>query len=97
MTVPDSGVRDEHGMEPIDNLFSSPAKSDDEHQQQQDDAPSEDDGGGEEAMDITTSAVPPCKIRNTPLKEEPCGRLTHHPFCYSIWHRPGRAAKRPWE
>ncbi|KAL3427616.1 cupin [Phlyctema vagabunda] len=27
ITLPDTGVRDEHGLEPIDNLFSSPEKS----------------------------------------------------------------------
>lgn len=27
MTVPDTGVRDEHGLEPIDHLFSSPEKA----------------------------------------------------------------------
>lgn len=54
MTVPDSGVRDEHGMEPIENLFSSPGKSD--HEDQQDEG-SDEYGSGEEAMDITTSMV----------------------------------------
>jgi centromere protein C len=27
ITLEDRGIRDEHGMEPLDNLFSSPAKS----------------------------------------------------------------------
>lgn len=54
VTVPDSGVRDEHGMEPIENLFSSPGKSD--HEDQQDEG-SDEYGSGEEAMDITTSTV----------------------------------------
>jgi hypothetical protein len=26
LTVPDSGIRDEHGLEPMDHLFSSPEK-----------------------------------------------------------------------
>lgn len=26
LTLPDTGIRDEHGLEPIDGLFSSPAK-----------------------------------------------------------------------
>jgi centromere protein C len=26
LTVPDSGIRDEHGLEPMDDLFSSPNK-----------------------------------------------------------------------
>jgi centromere protein C len=61
VTVPDSGVRDEHGMEPLENLFSSPGKSDQDEEQdeEQDDAPSEeDDGNGEAPMDITTSMRP---------------------------------------
>ncbi|KAL2018764.1 hypothetical protein VTK56DRAFT_392 [Thermocarpiscus australiensis] len=62
VTVPDSGVRDEHGMEPIENLFSSPGKSD--HEGNQYDAPS-DDGSGEEAMDITTtSGIGPAALLN---------------------------------
>ncbi|KAH6620624.1 kinetochore CENP-C fungal-like protein [Chaetomium sp. MPI-SDFR-AT-0129] len=52
VTVPDSGVRDEHGMEPIENLFSSPGKSDQEENQEN----SDDYGSGEEAMDITTTS-----------------------------------------
>lgn len=39
-------------MEPIENLFSSPGKSDQEDQNQEN---SDDYGSGEEAMDITTS------------------------------------------
>lgn len=27
LTVPDSGIRDEHGLEPMDDLFSSPNKA----------------------------------------------------------------------
>ena len=49
ITVKDTGIRDEHGMEPIDALFSSPSKpngnSDDD---------SDDDGSGE-PMELTTS------------------------------------------
>lgn len=41
-------------MEPIENLFSSPGKSD--HEDQQDEG-SDEYGSGEEAMDITTSTV----------------------------------------
>ncbi|KAK4130285.1 hypothetical protein BT67DRAFT_391407 [Trichocladium antarcticum] len=54
VTVPDSGFRDEHGMEPLDALFSSPEKSD--HDEERDDAASEDDESGDEAMDITTTS-----------------------------------------
>ncbi|KAK4122516.1 hypothetical protein N657DRAFT_620335 [Parathielavia appendiculata] len=53
VTVPDSGIRDEHGMEPIENLFSSPAKSD--HEEDQAEA-SDDYGSGEEDMDLTTGS-----------------------------------------
>ncbi|EAQ87012.1 hypothetical protein CHGG_08265 [Chaetomium globosum CBS 148.51] len=62
VTVPDSGVRDEHGMEPIENLFSSPGKSD--HEDQQDEG-SDEYGSGEEAMDITTtSGIGPAALLN---------------------------------
>ncbi|KAK4101800.1 hypothetical protein N658DRAFT_495735 [Parathielavia hyrcaniae] len=63
VTVPDSGVRDEHGMEPIENLFSSPAKSDNEEEQAE---ASDDYGSGEEEdMDITTgSGLGPATILN---------------------------------
>ncbi|KAL2133447.1 hypothetical protein VTI74DRAFT_2333 [Chaetomium olivicolor] len=66
VTVPDSGVRDEHGMEPIENLFSSPSKSDTEeqHEEQHEEA-SDDYGSGEEAMDITTgSGITPAALLN---------------------------------
>ncbi|SPQ20613.1 716a4b6b-45df-4878-b9b2-f2954843763f [Thermothielavioides terrestris] len=62
VTVPDSGVRDEHGMEPLENLFSSPGKSD--HEEEQEGA-SDEDGSGEEAMDITTtSGIGPAALLN---------------------------------
>jgi centromere protein C len=54
VTVPDSGVRDEHGMEPLDNLFSSPSKSD--HDQEEE--VSVESNSGDEAMDITASMAP---------------------------------------
>ncbi|KAL2155604.1 hypothetical protein VTH82DRAFT_346 [Thermothelomyces myriococcoides] len=64
VTVPDSGVRDEHGMEPIENIFSSPGKSDNEDQQGGEGS----DGygsGEEEAMDITTtSGIGPAAMLN---------------------------------
>ncbi|GAB1313658.1 mitotic fidelity of chromosome transmission-related protein [Madurella fahalii] len=64
VTVPDSGVRDEHGMEPLENLFSSPGKSD--YGGEEDDMVSDDDdGNGEEAMDITTtSGIGPAALLN---------------------------------
>jgi centromere protein C len=42
-------------MEPIENLFSSPGKSDPEEE----DEPSDDFGSGEEPMDLTTSTATP--------------------------------------
>ncbi|KAJ4286365.1 mitotic fidelity of chromosome transmission- protein [Collariella sp. IMI 366227] len=70
VTVPDSGVRDEHGMEPIEDLFSSPGKSDEEHhaerEEEEEEEEEEDDyGSGEEAMDITTgSGITPAALLN---------------------------------
>lgn len=49
--LPDSGVRDEHGMEPIENLFSSPKKPDDEDEEEE----SDDGDSGEAPMELTTS------------------------------------------
>ncbi|OAA67151.1 cupin domain containing protein [Niveomyces insectorum RCEF 264] len=46
VTLRDTGVRDEHGMEPIDDIFSSPAKSRDGNVSDGDDG---DDNGEEEA------------------------------------------------
>jgi hypothetical protein len=56
-------------MEPLENLFSSPAKSD--HEEEQAEA-SDDYGSGEEAMDITTSTQPAVGSRNN----EECRALT---------------------
>ncbi len=60
VTLKDSGVRDEHGMEPLDSLFSSPEKTktkgkavDDEEEEEEDDDSS--DGGME--MDIDYSML----------------------------------------
>ncbi|KAK3298048.1 kinetochore CENP-C fungal-like protein [Chaetomium fimeti] len=61
VTVPDSGVRDEHGMEPIETLFSSPGKSD--HEDQQDEG-SDDYGSGEEMDITTTSGIGPAALLN---------------------------------
>ncbi|KAK4187580.1 putative centromere protein [Podospora australis] len=54
VTVPDSGVRDEHGMEPIENLFSSPRKPDDEDEELEDEEDEED----WEPMELTTNIGP---------------------------------------
>ncbi|KAK3898059.1 centromere protein 3 [Staphylotrichum tortipilum] len=62
LTVPDSGMRDEHGMEPIEHLFSSPVKSDHEGQEEEEE---DEYGSGEEAMDITTtSGIGPAALLN---------------------------------
>jgi centromere protein C len=61
LTIPDSGIRDEHGMEPLDAVFSSPDKpkpakkalADEDEEVDE----SEDNDTGE-AMDITTSMSP---------------------------------------
>ena len=84
VTVPDSGVRDEHGMEPLENLFSSPGKSD--HEEQQDEG-SDDYGSGEEAMDITTS---------TAQEDAQWKSLAANLGC-SIWNWPSGVAQRPRE
>ncbi|KAK4167294.1 putative centromere protein [Cladorrhinum sp. PSN259] len=52
VTIPDSGIRDEHGMEPIENLFSSPKKPDDDEVEEEEEEES-DDGTGEAPMDLT--------------------------------------------
>jgi centromere protein C len=65
VTLRDTGVRDEHGMEPIDNIFSSPAKGnsddgdeeeedDEEEGEEADDDDDDDDENGEAPMDLTT-------------------------------------------
>ncbi|KAG7285594.1 hypothetical protein NEMBOFW57_010223 [Staphylotrichum longicolle] len=52
VTVPDTGVRDEHGMEPIENLFSSPGKSDPDDGEAE---ASDDFESGDEPMEITAT------------------------------------------
>jgi hypothetical protein len=71
-------------MEPIENLFSSPGKSD--HEDQQDEG-SDDYGSGEEAMDITTSAAQQDAQRKSLVAN----------FGYSIWNWPSSAAQRSRE
>ena len=51
IVLKDTGIRDEHGMEPLDALFSSPRKEASEEENV-----SGDDGSGED-MDITTSTA----------------------------------------
>ncbi|KAK3314827.1 kinetochore CENP-C fungal-like protein [Apodospora peruviana] len=63
VTLKDTGIRDEHGMEPIDNLFSSPRKPD--GSDDDDNATADDDEGSGEDMDITTtSGIGPAAILN---------------------------------
>ncbi len=63
VTLRDTGVRDEHGMEPLDDIFSSPSKSrdgdafqNDDSSESQEEADDDDDDGdnGEADMDLTT-------------------------------------------
>lgn len=53
VTLRDTGARDEYGMQPIDDIFSSPSKAN---------GGSESDDGGEADMDLTTGEtfVPRC-------------------------------------
>lgn len=74
MTLRDTGVRDEHGMEPMESIFSSPSKSTDgdAHDASEDegaedegagadevDDDDDDDGSGEVDMDLTTGEPKP--------------------------------------
>jgi len=63
ITLKDSGIRDEHGMEPLDALFSSPSKPDRTgggmHDDGDEDEYESDDDGSGEPMDLTTSTAPP--------------------------------------
>ncbi|KAK3321228.1 kinetochore CENP-C fungal-like protein [Cercophora scortea] len=61
ITLKDSGIRDEHGMEPLDALFSSPHKANGGDDDDDDD---NNEGSGEE-MDITnTSGIGPAALLN---------------------------------
>ncbi|CAK7209517.1 mitotic fidelity of chromosome transmission-related protein [Sporothrix curviconia] len=51
VTLRDTGVRDEHGMEPIDDIFSSPAKGNSDDGDEEEEDEDEDEDGGEEADD----------------------------------------------
>lgn len=94
VTVPDSGVRDEHGMEPIENIFSSPGKPDD-RDDSQDDGLSDEEGSGEAAMDITTSRRPrPVVCACAQGAAESLWSLT---LGCSIRNWAGSAAQRSWE
>lgn len=63
ITLKDTGVRDEHGMEPLDALFSSPRKPDGRS-----DDDSDDDGSGE-PMELTTNlGAGPAALLSGPAK-----------------------------
>ncbi|KAK3392226.1 kinetochore CENP-C fungal-like protein [Sordaria brevicollis] len=72
VTLKDSGVRDEHGMQPLDDLFSSPQKpttedrdEDEAEEDQEDGGASEDGRADSEDMDITTtSGIAPAALLN---------------------------------
>jgi centromere protein C len=58
LTIPDSGIRDEHGMEPLEAVFSSPEKpkpAKSAHVDEEEEVDESDDNDTGEAMDITTS------------------------------------------
>lgn len=60
VTLKDSGIRDEHGMQPLEDLFSSPHKptedrDEDKGEDDEDGGASEDGRADSEDMDITTS------------------------------------------
>ena len=62
VTLKDSGVRDEHGMEPLDSLFSSPEKTNTkgkavEYEEEDEEDDESSDGGME--MDIDYSMLNP--------------------------------------
>lgn len=56
-------------MEPLEDLFSSPGKSD--HEEERDDAESDSDESEGEAMDITTSKAPAWMEGPRQLTSEP--------------------------
>lgn len=91
MTVPDSGVRDEHGMEPIENLFSSPAKSDHEEQEAEEEEEEDEYGSGEEAMDITTST------HSQNVDHDTHSQGLSSDIVHSIRDWAGSAPQRAWE
>ncbi|KAM7187217.1 Kinetochore CENP-C-like protein [Naviculisporaceae sp. PSN 640] len=64
ITLKDTGIRDEHGMEPIDALFSSPRKEASEGEQEEEEEGSGDDGSGEDMDITTTSGIGPAALLN---------------------------------
>ncbi|KAK4180725.1 putative centromere protein [Triangularia setosa] len=74
--LPDSGVRDEHGMEPIENLFSSPKKPDDEDEEEE----SEDGDSGEAPMELTTNmGLGPAALLNGQASRFPASSQNRSP------------------
>ncbi|KAK4195232.1 putative centromere protein [Triangularia verruculosa] len=74
--LPDSGVRDEHGMEPIENLFSSPKKPDDEDDEEE----SEDGDSGEAPMELTTNmGLGPAALLNGQANRFPASSQNRSP------------------
>jgi hypothetical protein len=51
ITLPDTGVRDEHGMEPLDNMFSSPRKANGDDDEYSSDEQSMDIDNSQESFD----------------------------------------------
>ncbi|KAK3344469.1 Mif2/CENP-C like-domain-containing protein [Lasiosphaeria hispida] len=54
ITLKDTGIRDEYGMEPLDALFSSPHKPDTDATESEEDEESDEDSSGE-PMELTTN------------------------------------------
>lgn len=61
VTLRDTGVRDEHGMELLDDIFSSSANSSSDEEKEEEDSievdendDSDDDDSGDVPMDLTT-------------------------------------------
>ncbi|VBB83611.1 Putative Centromere protein [Podospora comata] len=74
--LPDSGVRDEHGMEPIENLFSSPKKPDDEDEEED----SDDGDSGEAPMELTTNlGLGPAALLNGQASRFPASSQNRSP------------------
>ncbi|KAK0612812.1 kinetochore CENP-C fungal-like protein [Bombardia bombarda] len=63
IVVKDTGIRDEHGMEPLEALFSSPRGSS-EDSRNNNGAASDDEGSGEEMDITTTSGIGPAALLN---------------------------------
>lgn len=55
----DTGLRDEHGMQPLDDIFSSPEKESRSGAEEEEEEAEEDDDSEEEPMDIDEGTPQP--------------------------------------